>query len=301
MDLALSICNELKRPFDDKRVRFVFYPNSNDIHEPFLVISEKETVEIVCFKRTVLQIFLECHKMFYRRDKLQQEDRYIMCIGLLLTTTENRTVLNLYRDILQRLSTEQLNEEIRIIERMLCSNNPRLNKSSSLWELYRQIFAENRETCEFNVWNTITLSCEQHFANYYCCYFLRWYSDQLEENDRTILIQNLYGFAKRHMSDVSIWSALSYIIDDKYIEELVQFIEFLPVTSWCPFIPILEYGYKNPKFAERLKNQWTKTDVILENGSLMIPETIEKDLRALTEYKHNGYTTLLLCKLDQLC
>lgn len=70
-----------------------------------------------------------------------------MTVGFLLTTPENKTVYNVHEDLLKRYFQDNsvlvipdlLVKEVRLIQR-LCSSNNRINKSSSLWILYRKLF-----------------------------------------------------------------------------------------------------------------------------------------------------------------
>lgn len=298
--LTRNFIDALTRPYDAEVVKFMLHPNISDSTEPFVIVNDDNKVEIICFKRTVIKIFLECHDYCNSLELLRPDDQYLFTMGLLLSTTENRSALNLHKKLVSNLDASCLDRELRFLERLLSSNYPKLNKSSSLWEFYKQMYAKFKNALGFNVWQTFTLSCEQHFANYYCCNFIRWYSTQLSDSERGLLVRNLFSFAKQHVSDPSIWGALGFMIDKNTVENAIGFIDALPVTNWCPFITILEYSSRDKSTADKLRLRWKKSSIEFDRGSPVIPEDVANDLNALSTFMNDAFKTLLLQKLESL-
>lgn len=147
---------------------------------------------------------------------------YILTLGFLLATPENRSALNLHEKAFYELlwcgssfeSSEILRKELTIIERLLTSTNNRINKSSSLWCIYRKLFIVSREVnLEGSKYVTVFIqSASRHFSNYYCWAALRWFFDVVSLTEKEKLFEATETYCFQNIKDASSWSALSYIV-----------------------------------------------------------------------------------------
>lgn len=146
-----------------------------------------------------------------------------MTTGLLLTTPENKTVYNIHEKLLKEYFQDNsildipnlLFKEIRLVQRLLCSSNNRINKSSSLWILYRKLFVLSlyaRTSISSDLLFVFYSSGSQHFSNYYCWNTARWLYDNLTDNKRIELFSLTKRFCFQHVKDCSSWSALAYMV-----------------------------------------------------------------------------------------
>lgn len=178
----------------------------------------------------------------------------------------NHTALNLHERIfLERLNNSThsdsllwLGNEILLIERFLTSTNNRLNKSSSLWYLYRKllILARDHHSEDLNYKSTVLHSGKRHFSNYYCWATARWLYDVVPVAEKAQLLKLTCNFCFETLSDASSWSALSYMIcqqrrksdynysDYKHLRELLKLpINDTDAPSW-PALRIEQYVTK---------------------------------------------------------
>ncbi|CDO94509.1 unnamed protein product [Kluyveromyces dobzhanskii CBS 2104] len=268
-----------------------------EVKEEFIVVQDAQRTEIVCFKSTMIKIFVECHSLFYQLDTVNLDERLYTLQGLLLVTTENRTVLNMYLKTLEIMIPDKLSNEIRFIERLLSCNYAKLNKSSSLWNLYKKLYSKWGNNITFQAWETVTTSCNQHFANYYCCNFIRWFHDQLNKEQQRCFVDDFFLFSKKHVSDPSIWSALGAIIEASDIKLIIAFIDSLPVTSWSPFLALLGSGNRNIEATRAALRHWTKdSEVSFSKGTPIVPDVIENDLYLRSKFMNKAWKTLFLDK-----
>ncbi|AGO10185.1 AaceriAEL288Wp [[Ashbya] aceris (nom. inval.)] len=197
-------------------------------YKGIVAIPNNDSTEVVCFLDAFREIFIECHKILAdcleNRTGTVPPDAFMATIGLLFTSYENRSALNMHeRLFLERMDSSEaaksLDQEIKYVEALLTSNIGKLNKSSSLWIWYRKLVVLQREmftTAHQRVIEVCRQSAELHFANYYCWNTLRWYYDVLEwsNEDVTPLREMVRAFAFSHLRDVSAWDALSYLHSD---------------------------------------------------------------------------------------
>ncbi|QEU58862.1 Ecm9 [Kluyveromyces lactis] len=300
--LTQKVINALQADYDTSEVQFLIYPTPPPgVKDEFIVVQHEQRTEVVCFKKTMMKIFIECHKLFYRLDSLDDDEQLFVILGLLLTTTENRTALNMLLAKLNKLRETEINREILFVERLLSCNSARLNKSSSLWDLYKRLYTAYDNNLKFKVWDTVTISCEQHFANYYCCNFVRWFHSQLNDSYRQHFVDDFLRFSKKHVNDPSIWSALGTMIGKTDFDQVIIFIDSLPVTTWSPFLAVLEFGSRNTQIIPSLMKHWTKDDTIFfYHGTPIIPDYIENDLNSKSKFMSNAWKTHLLEKLQKL-
>lgn len=185
---------------------------------------EDKRCELIITKTTYIQIFKECHKYFDKCKYFEKDplELYIGTIGILLTTHENKTMFNIHQNLLLQFASQYnqdkfrkvMNNELKFIESLLTSNNPKLNKSSLLWLLYKKLFLlqiKRYPDMHIEYKSTIFDSAQQHFASYYCWNTLRWFY-QVNKSDRIEIINQTLQFGIMHQSDISCWDSLSYFI-----------------------------------------------------------------------------------------
>ncbi|AMD21813.1 HFL043Cp [Eremothecium sinecaudum] len=206
---------------DHKEVRLRVYADQVGC-PPIMVDSGTSHIEVICFKKTFLKIFTECHSKLTElldHNSNLELDVYLGTIGLLFTTFENRTILNLHESLFLDMvnsidGDKSLRKEIRLVEALLSSNLSKLNKSSSLWLWYKKLVVLQREknfNSEIQVVKTCLASAELHPSNYYSWNMLRWYCDIVrEENNRDHIFHNIRKFAFSHLKDISAWEMLSH-------------------------------------------------------------------------------------------
>ncbi|CCH46792.1 hypothetical protein BN7_6391 [Wickerhamomyces ciferrii] len=182
----------------------------------------------------------------YKEDKLVE--LYYMTIGILLVTNENHTSINIHNEIvsyiLKRSSSEPfhdlildsnkfLDKEISIVEILLNSNNNKLNKSSSLWYLYKRLFILKYKASQedhgyiSNFIKVVLKSCELHPTNYYAWNFMRWLYKFLKFYNIKIkldLINIIEGFCFKNNNDFASWSCYIDILTFQWDD--LEFFKF---------------------------------------------------------------------------
>ncbi|CAG61838.2 unnamed protein product [Nakaseomyces glabratus] len=155
-------------------------------------------------------------------------DTYLATVGLLLTTPENKTIINLHYKCLLELcadDTKALQREVVYLQRLLSCTNNRINKSSSLWLLYKKLYIQFNKTITFNVNTTLIKSAENHFSNYYAWNFARWYYINTTIEERSSLLTRTRYFCNTHFKDSAAWSAFMFMllpIDDSHEKFLAE-------------------------------------------------------------------------------
>ncbi|CEP60885.1 Ecm9p LALA0_S02e01882g [Lachancea lanzarotensis] len=198
----------------------------------FTNINDGNSSEIYCSKSTYLKIFAEARRLI-RQDTsnalINDEDKYLGTLGLLLITPEDRTALKLHEDLLlKRLQTQPGGQwtgsdgstrlfcyELSAISLLLTSSVNRVNKSSSLWLLFRKVYALKREFYpdpDIDFSSLFTSSAERHISNYYCWNTFRWVYDLETPAAQTELLKVVWGFSIRHPKDSSAWWALGHVL-----------------------------------------------------------------------------------------
>ncbi|SMN17737.1 similar to Saccharomyces cerevisiae YKR004C ECM9 Non-essential protein of unknown function [Maudiozyma saulgeensis] len=261
--------------------------------------TQNQTVELVCFKSTFLKVFAEAHNNFnkYVSHSIESPidwDVYYMTIGYLMTTPENKTILNLHEDCVLKLLSQSpdrmdfLTKELLVTQSLLTSTRNSLNKSSSMWYWYRKLYilfgqhtAVSDETLLMKWIPTFKNSAELHKCNYYCWNTVRWFFDIVPSlKVKTDLFEMTKEFCFKHVSDCSSWDTLGYIVShqqennkfnfknytflqkryqsnknlntsvnltppasmaltldiESIINELVRYIDLLPVKDWTVFV-----------------------------------------------------------------
>ncbi|KAH9200360.1 hypothetical protein LQ764DRAFT_115001 [Zygosaccharomyces rouxii] len=207
-----------------KTCRLTFAPNQPDINDPFFISEEPKNIEIVCFKNTYLSIFKEAHDYFQNYPSISASPKdwntYYSSLGYLLTTPENKTNFNVHYDTFLKMweiddSKELLNRELKIVQRLLTSSNNRLNKSSSLWQMYRKLYTlsmDYNNGTNHNYIFTFLESGSKHLSNYYCWNASRWFFDVFPINEKKLMIDNVKQFCFKNFKDSSSWDALAYML-----------------------------------------------------------------------------------------
>lgn len=241
--------------FHPKTVKLSFAPDQDQITTPFFIAKNFTEIEIICFKSTLVNVFIETHKIVFQEKNLKknyienQELRdklFYCCTGLLLTTPENKTILCLFEKLviifLDSLPTgEKENFFLRILNfciRLLSSTSNKLNKSSSLWLFYKKLYIINinkfSEIKDFDYFATIEKSATIHFANYYCWNTARWFFDICENTNekRGHIIERTINFCFKHIRDISAWNFLVYILNNQHsISHKQSLVEFYHLSN----------------------------------------------------------------------
>ncbi|CAI4565845.1 ATV_HP_G0096050.mRNA.1.CDS.1 [Saccharomyces cerevisiae] len=250
MQSSLPLCREffekITAYLDYHDFRLTITANQPSITLPYYVDQKAHSIELVIFKTTFLSLFQEAHtyfnKTFSDQSGISNENIYYMTVGFLLTTPENKTVYNVHEDLLKGYFQDNsvlvipdlLVKEVRLIQRLLCSSNNRINKSSSLWILYRKLFVLSLDA------NTLVLpdilfvfhsSGSQHFSNYYCWNTARWFYDNLPYNKRIELFNLTKRFCFQNVKDCSSWSALAYMVCQQEEKKTDNIRDFQRLTS----------------------------------------------------------------------
>lgn len=242
MEESTGLCKELfdyltaEYPHDNCKLSFE--PDQQGVKTPFFIDKNESQAELVCFKSTFVKIFKGVHKEFTELVtsstdldnccKIDDMEIYYMTVGLFLTTTENKTVFNLHQSILIKIirnfkvrgGNEKelyrfLEKELRMVQRLLTSTNNKLNKSSSMWLLYKklyililELFPENK----LDYLDACFKAARLHPANYYCWNTIRWFFDNIPKEKKLELFTKVKKFCFQRGSDCSSWDTLSYIV-----------------------------------------------------------------------------------------
>lgn len=201
---------------------------------------------------------------------------YILTIGMLLTTNENHTAINIHDDIVWRLLyCEQianantvlskdtfLRNELFFLRTLLNSDVNKLNKSSSYWHLLKKLFIFVHGT---NSWSgiernffidTVLVSAKMHRSNYYAWNFLRFmtnvYKAQGDKSNFDRCMLEVINFCKMNRDDSSAWACFTDIVEVNMNELKMTTWEYnrnhsIPLTLSCEKIFLVA-----PSIKERL-------------------------------------------------
>ena len=235
--LKLRCCKELYDNLTDWRghlsLKLEFAPDQPGFEDKLFFTNEdsnNNTMELVCFKSTVLKLFIEVHNYldeFILKGKKSTDrwDMYYMTLGYMLTTPENKMILDIHEDCILTLISQSINaneilkKELLFVQTLLTSTRNSLNKSSSMWYLYRKLYIlmdQNNIGCEellLQHWiSTFENSAELHVSNYYCWNTLRWFFDVIPSyHVKKTIFGMTKSFCLKHVSDCSSWDTLGYI------------------------------------------------------------------------------------------
>ncbi|KAH3899796.1 uncharacterized protein SCODWIG_02797 [Saccharomycodes ludwigii] len=223
-----------------------------EFKEPILFIpttqhgKQESCLEIILFKSTLLNMFCTSHDYWKDRTLLENNNNnnnnnsnnaelfynYIMTLGFLIGSYDEHTFLRLHEDIFFKLLTSDksyfensyllpaslVQKEIYLVELLLSSNQPRINKSSILWKLYQKLYVLQLfyypNTVKLDYLDTCLSSAEAHFSNYYCWNSLKWFSDNayVKQSKRFSNICKIKEFCLRNLRDNSAWYCYSYLL-----------------------------------------------------------------------------------------
>ncbi|KAG0658277.1 hypothetical protein C6P45_002213 [Maudiozyma exigua] len=191
---------------------------------------DNNTVELICFKSSLLTLFSEGHSylneiILREKEFTNSWDVYYMTLGFMLSTPENKMILAMHEDCLLILISESadtrqiLEKELLLVQALLTSTRNSINKSSSMWYLYRKIYLlmeqNNVESVQISLKyliSTFRNSAGLHVSNYYCWNTLRWFFDVIPSQQiKQAIFEMTKSFCLRHISDCSSWDALGYI------------------------------------------------------------------------------------------
>ncbi|EDO14754.1 hypothetical protein Kpol_354p2 [Vanderwaltozyma polyspora DSM 70294] len=229
---------------NEKSTKLTIAPNQQGIDTNYYIAADPTGVEIICFKSTFFKIFKEAHHYLRDSENWHKNPKpigiFYATIGLLLTTPENKTILNIHEEIfwdeLENNSFQLshiVQNEIILIERLLTASNNKLNKSSSLWSYYKKLYSilktDNMDS--FNISQTILYSGRRHISNYYCWNASRWFFDICEKEVKSNLYLNAKEYCFANVSDCSSWSALSYYICQNQLQNQTNYEEYERILS----------------------------------------------------------------------
>ncbi|SCU89577.1 LANO_0D05534g1_1 [Lachancea nothofagi CBS 11611] len=208
-----------------------------DNRSSFICVGDLTGSEIICSKSTYLRLF--CEARLYLTNKTLEEinndddSYYIATVGLLSTTPEDRHNLNLHEQLLLRhlkqipetkwrLHEEEsrfLQRELHVVKLLLTSNLKRVNKSSSLWLLFRKLYTLSRElnpAMKLDYCDLFVRSAANHFSNYYCWNTFRWMYDVENAENRSLMSESVWNFCFRNPKDSSAWWALGHTLSSDH-------------------------------------------------------------------------------------
>lgn len=207
-----------------------------DLFETF---SACGSLEIGLTKSSYVALFIEVHTFWHRQcmgkaplvdRQLPDEvmDLYLMTLGLLLTTPENRPALNLHQDLVFLISATDalfLERDFDIATCFLQSRLKRINKSPLLWFWIKKLtillvlnnLDSHKQQLRFTTLVARTLaSFRHHYSNYYAGSFLLWLCHVLNgvsgpnfDSLLVILQKELTQSCRSTLLDVSLWTSLA--------------------------------------------------------------------------------------------
>ncbi|KAH3679958.1 hypothetical protein WICMUC_000701 [Wickerhamomyces mucosus] len=241
----------------------------------FLVLENASAIEIVITKGTIKKIFKECQPFFKRYlengqiidNEQAMKDLFYVTIGYLLITNENNTILNIHEDIIFDLIETQLSKliiipgedtriedknsflikEVLFLQSLLTSNIPKINKSSSLWYLFkklqlitldRRLLILDSPSYEFIFFQSALTSAKRHTNNYYSWQFVKGLinTSKVLTGCKFILssTDTIEAYAKSHLNESAAW--------DCFIDLITLNMDALRLTL-----------YENGKYSTRIK------------------------------------------------
>lgn len=237
-------------------------PRSFDQDE-IMVHEENLLLEVGLTKTRYKKIFIEVHELweeYIRLKQLKHEvfsnnkqfalfDLYDMTLGFLITTNENHSIFLLHEQVLWQLYTKSdnpqafLSHEFEIITSYITSRLQRVNKSSSLWHLIKQvsivhifdelILGNLKRIGLYQILIRRTLkSCQLHTTNYYASGFLNWcirvnflfqilpnVSDEIKQAINGLqdeIRSMLTSITRSSVTDMSMWLSLNVCCWEMY-------------------------------------------------------------------------------------
>lgn len=248
-----------------------------------------------------LKIIEEVH-LFWKKFILERNKKfsryeifniYLMTIGFLISTNDNHSNNQIHENVTfelyNKIGEKFLLKEFKFILTLLGSKLNSINKSSTLWFwmkkisiilIFDKIIKGKIVLNEVErLLESLMLSFQFHYANYYAGGFLRWFIDMTQyliinikvSNNfkflcdfKKILLERLNKLCKKKTSDITIWSLLSYMLKSKLKENIdYVLIEYNRLAKNINFlltenkIKIMEIMNEN-KLSKNIKSDFTQ-------------------------------------------
>ncbi|CUS20601.1 LAQU0S01e10330g1_1 [Lachancea quebecensis] len=230
LNLSRKLYELLTADYEDEEARLVILPDHFHEKRPadIVCVNDGNGIEIICFKTLYFQIFSEARGVLSEL----QIDRgcYLATTVLLLITPEDHSNIRRHEELfLSRLKDSNcdgrwkrdkvteafVRREIKFVTLCLTSSLARVNKSPSLWLLYRKLYVITDSlfpTIEVNHAMCFSKSAEAHFSNYYSWHTLRWMFDIGPKELKMHLSEATEAFCFRNPKDSSAWWSLSHVL-----------------------------------------------------------------------------------------
>jgi protein prenyltransferase alpha subunit repeat containing protein 1 len=131
----------------------------------------------------------------------------------LLATTENLRVINIRKKLIIGFPQCEPREELRILNILFSSPLQKHTKSPMLWQHRRWLWTRiEADPCIEDELRIIFRAAELHPRNYYAWTYARWLV-QHYSFDLVWLADRVYGMCKQHVSDISVWSFLQFVLE----------------------------------------------------------------------------------------
>lgn len=161
--------------------------------------------------------------------------------------------------------------ELRLIERLLTSSNNRLNKSSSLWFLYKKLYIISKcryPGIDYEYTHIFVNSAKHHTSNYYCWNAAKWFFDNVPTAEQQQLLEETQRFCFQNISDCSAWSAFTYMLTQETGKCIANKKDFLRLQN--------RYDISTSNYND---TEWSKFDI----ESIYLEVLKHVDLVTITE------------------
>ncbi|KAH3673433.1 hypothetical protein WICPIJ_009821 [Wickerhamomyces pijperi] len=212
--------------------------DGKDIVQHMIIIEEEGKKELIIDKSMIKLVFKECCPVI--KDQLTSNNEDFMFLatkGIMLILNEHITVINRHQDILlsklhgnTEESTAILRHEINLLRSLLTSNNPKINKSSSLWTLFKKLYThilsldpsnQPRITANINELfiSTVLQSAKSHTNNYYAWLAMKFLIQvtQIMKDLETLqtIKDTIWRYTQHHINESAAWDCFvsSYIFN----------------------------------------------------------------------------------------
>ncbi|CDK27256.1 unnamed protein product [Kuraishia capsulata CBS 1993] len=158
-----------------------------------------------------------------------QWQAFLTTIALLVTSPENHSALNLHQDLAEILFLRDetiLRSELYLLISLLTCNNAKVNKSSSIWHLFKKVYllhvVQNVNVSSI-VLHANLLSATEHKNNYYAWSFARFFV-QVEwlvyDNNLQGVYTQVRQFCRDAPQDTSSWMFLQHLMTLEFTPKL---------------------------------------------------------------------------------
>lgn len=199
--------------------------------EHMMIIEERGKVEVIIDKTKVKLIIKECYPLikasFLSNASVSEDQLFLATCGILLVLNEHSTVINkhtkiLFDKLLKSNSEIQIiiQRELLFLRTLLTCNNPKINKSSSLWTLFKRLYihviSRDLPNLTPNIHQffiaTVIESAKAHANNYYAWLSLKFliqitrlrkYHESLE-----LVREEIWTYIQSHVNESAAWDCL---------------------------------------------------------------------------------------------